>query len=103
MPEGFASDCRLYHRVYSLEVFAQIGADLSHIAMASCADRLAQQTGDALQLQPHDSSSLPEKPKKRRFWKVGKAVTALTHLFGEPTSDSIDNHLCFARFSRFVF
>ncbi|KAG0581478.1 hypothetical protein KC19_4G255300 [Ceratodon purpureus] len=45
-------------------------------------DRLAQQTGDALPSQPYDDlSSLPEKPKKRRFWKVGKAVTALTHLF----------------------
>jgi len=44
------------------------------------ADRLAQQTGDTRHTQPHDSSSSSEKPKKRRFWKVGKAVTALSHL-----------------------
>lgn len=59
--------------------------------MALCTDRLAQQTGDTYHAQPHESSSSSEKPKKRRFWKVGKAVTTLSHLFGEFTSNSIDN------------
>lgn len=44
-------------------------------------DRLAQQAGDSGQSHPHDSSSSSEKPKKRRFWRVGKAVTSLAHLF----------------------
>ena len=48
-------------------------------------ERLAQSLGEPSHPQLHDLSSSAGKPKKRRFWKVGKAVTAISHLFGEYT------------------
>jgi len=50
------------------------------------AERLAQSLGEPSHPQLHDLSTSAGKPKKRRFWKVGKAVTAISHLFGEYTS-----------------
>lgn len=45
------------------------------------AERTTPQTRDTLHSQLLESSSFSGKPKKRRSWKVGKAVTALSHLF----------------------